>query len=184
VTPERKQVLRSIFVAGLLPVIAFTVIEEVYGTVAGLLAGMVFGVGEILFEWRTQGKVNPLTWGGNGLLLALGGLSLATAKGFWFKLQPSIMEAAMAAVLVGSVVLQKPLLMGMLEKQFTAQGRDPKDLPPVFRRAIGGMTLRTGVFLLLHALLAAWAAFHWSSTAWAVLKGGGLYRQLCGLHGG
>ena len=33
----------SFFFAGLLPVIAFTLIEEYYGTVAGLIAGMVFG---------------------------------------------------------------------------------------------------------------------------------------------
>ena len=90
---QGRAALRSLLVAGLLPVIAFTVIEEVYGTVAGLIAGMVFGVGEIVYEWRTMGKVQPMTWGGNGMLLVLGGISLLTKEGVWFKLQPSIIEA-------------------------------------------------------------------------------------------
>ncbi|MGK5082130.1 septation protein IspZ [Bdellovibrionota bacterium FG-1] len=167
----KSQAMRSLLVAGLLPVIAFTLIEEYYGTLAGLVAGMVFGVGEILYEWRTQGRVDAMTWGGNGLLLTLGAVSLLTDQGVWFKLQPSIMEAFMALVLAGSVILGKPLLTGMIEKQFKAQGREIQGLAPQFRQGLTGMTWRMAVFLALHAALAGWAALRWSTAAWAALKG-------------
>ena len=54
--PEQKKILRSFLLGGLLPVIAFSVIEDRFGTVWGLIAGMVFGGGEIIWEWRTLGK--------------------------------------------------------------------------------------------------------------------------------
>ena len=44
-SPPQASPLRALLLGGLLPVIAFTVIEEVYGTLWGLIAGMVFGVG-------------------------------------------------------------------------------------------------------------------------------------------
>lgn len=162
--------LQSLVLGGILPIIAFTVIEETYGTVWGLVAGMVFGLGEILYEWRALGRVDPMTWGGNGLILFLGGLSLVTQEGIWFKLQPSLIEAAMALALWISVLMGKPLLVSLLKKQLTAQGNS-LEIAPVLAAALGGMTVRVGIFFALHSALAVWAALHWSTSAWAALKG-------------
>lgn len=155
---------------GILPVIAFTVIEEQYGTLWGLVAGMVFGLGEILYEWRTQGRVDPMTWGGNGLILVLGGVSLVTQEGIWFKLQPSLIEAAMALALWLSVLMGRPILVSVLKKQMAMQG-NPVEILPIVAQALRGMTVRVGVFFALHAGLAAWAALQWTTSAWALLKG-------------
>lgn len=54
---KAKSQALALFFGGLLPVIAFTVIEEKYGTVAGLIAGIVFGLGEVLFETIKYKKV-------------------------------------------------------------------------------------------------------------------------------
>src|SRR5262249_2106795 len=156
--PRRQ--LRSLLLGGVIPVVAFTVIEDAYGTVAGLVAGMVFGVGEILWEWRAQGKVDPMTWGGNGLILVMGGISLATGSGIWFKLQPSLIEGVMAALLWGSVALRRPLLVAMARKQGTLIEN------PLVIGVLSGFTLRLGIFFAAHAALAAWAALHWSTAAW------------------
>lgn len=164
--PKGKQAALSFFFGGLLPVIAFTVIEENYGVIAGLIAGMIFGVGEILFEMIKHRKVATMTWIGNGLLLALGGISLLSSEGIWFKLQPAIMEAAFALVLWGSCLMKKPLIVVMGEKQ-------GQQFPDLLKRKLTGVTWRTGLFLALHAALATWAAFDWSTTHWALLKGVG-----------
>lgn len=160
---------RSLLVAGLLPALVFTIIEEIGGTAAGLVAGMVFGVGEILYEWRTRGRVDAITWGGNGLLLGLGGVSLLTQEGVFFKLQPSILEGAMALFLAGSCLLGRPFLWAMLQRQSLAPALPAERLRP----AVTGMTWRMAAFLGLHAGVSAWAAFHWSTAAWAALKGVG-----------
>ncbi len=157
----------ALFFGGLLPVIAFTVIEEKYGTLAGLIAGMVFGCGEIIFELIKYKKVNTITWVANGMLLGLGTVSLLSNEGFWFKLQPAILEFGFFVFLVGSWVIKKPFMKMMMEKQNAGA--------PVFLiNRMSGMTLRLGLFFLAHAVLATYAAFYWSSESWAILKGLGL----------
>lgn len=170
--------MRSLLLGGLLPVLIFALIEDHFGTLWGLVAGMVFGVGEILWEWKTRGKVDPMTWGGNGLLLVLGVISLVTQEGVWFKLQPAVIEVGMTAALWGSVAFGKPLCQSLAQKQ----GGLPADLKtglkpgvgPVLERAFRGMTLRLGLFFAVHAALAVWAALFWSTAAWVALKGIGL----------
>ncbi|QDK47395.1 intracellular septation protein [Bdellovibrio sp. ZAP7] len=157
----------AVFFAGLLPVIAFTVIEDQYGTIAGLIAGMVFGVGEICFELYKHKKVQKITWIGNGLLLVLGGVSLISDEGIWFKMQPAIMEAAFAIALWVSWFIKKPLIVVLAEQQ-------GQKLPEFMKTRMSGMTFRMGIFFAAHAVLATWAALHWSSNAWALLKGVGL----------
>jgi len=174
----KSEQLRSLLLGGILPVIIFTVIEEAFGTAWGLAAGMAFGVGEIIWEWRSRGKVDALTWGGNGMLLVLGGVSLITQEGIWFKLQPALIEGAMALVLWGSVAYGKPLLLSLAQKQGGLPANLEAGLKPgageLLKRGFRGLTLRLGLFFVLHAVLATWAALHWSTAAWAALKGIGL----------
>ncbi|WII72340.1 septation protein IspZ [Bdellovibrio sp. 22V] len=157
----------SLFFAGLVPVIAFTLIEEYYGTMAGLIAGMVFGVGEITYELIKYKKVQKITWFGNGLLLGLGAISLISSEGLWFKLQPALMEGAFALALWGSVLIKKPLLSYLAELQ-------GHQFPPFIKERMTGITIRSGFFFAIHTGLAVWAALAWSTTAWALLKGIGL----------
>ncbi len=162
---KRSQAM-SLFFAGLLPVIAFTIIEDQYGIVAGLIAGMVFGVGEIAWELFKYRKVNRMTWIGNGMLLVLGAISLISSEGIWFKLQPAIMEALFAFFLLVSLVVKKNLIVYIAEKQGQV-------LPEQIKSRMTGMTFRMGIFFLFHAVLATYAAFYWSTSAWAILKGVG-----------
>ncbi len=162
----KKQTLSLLF-AGLLPVIAFTIIEEKYGIIAGLIAGMVFGVGEIIYELIRYRKVSTMTWVGNALLLTLGGVSLISSDGIWFKLQPAIIELGIFGFLFVTWLLKKPFLVLIIEKQ------NP-NAPDFIKERLSGMTLRLSFFMLVHAAIATWAAFSWSTEAWALLKGIGL----------
>lgn len=162
-----RQAALSFFFGGLIPVIAFTVIEEKYGVVAGLIAGMVFGFGEILYELIRHRKVASMTWIGNGLLLTLGGISLISSEGLWFKLQPALMEGLFALAMWGSCLIKKPLLVFLAEKQ-------GQQLPDPVKQKLVGVTWRTGIFFAIHTGLAIWAALDWTTTQWALLKGIGL----------
>lgn len=165
--PTPKAQALSLFFGGLLPIIAFTVIEEKYGPKAGLIAGLIFGGGEIIYELVRYRKVALTTWIGNGLILGLGSISLFFNDGIWFKLQPAIMEFGMFAFLLGSWALKKPFLQIMAEKQ------NP-DMPPLLKANLSGITLRLSIFFLIHAVIATHAALYWSTEAWAYLKGIGL----------
>ncbi len=162
-----KSALLSFFFGGLLPIIAFTIIEEKYGPLWGTMAGMIFGTGEILYEAIKYRKVSTITWIGNLMILVLGGLSIISQDGIWFKLQPALFEGFFALMLVGSVLIKKPLLPLMAEKQGT-------EINPLIRPMMTGMTFRLGIFFTIQAMLATWAAFSWSTAQWALLKGFGL----------
>lgn len=157
----------SLFFGGLLPLIAFTVIEEYYGPRAGLMAGLSFGLGEVIYEkWKFK-KVSKITWFGNILLFVFGLISLWTEDGVWFKLQPAILEGSFTLMLWGSLILKKNLLATLIK----AQGGE---VPPALNDRLTGLAFRCGFFFALHAGMATWAAFYWSTTAWVFLKGIGL----------
>jgi intracellular septation protein len=176
--------LRAALLGGLLPVAAFTVIEEWKGPVAGLVAGMAFGLGELAWEWRRQGKVSGITWAANGMILALGSVSLLTQEGMGFKLQPALIEGAVALALWGSAVAGRPLLGTLMEAAWRKQGvRVDPARAEWLRRALRGMNARAGAFFAVHAGLAAWAALRWSTGAWALLKGVGFNVSLLAYFG-
>ena len=170
---ERQSILKNnkaalhLFFGGILPVVAFTVIEDKYGIIAGLIAGMIFGVGEILWELYSEKKVSGITLASNAMILALGGVSLFTQEGIWFKMQPAI-------VLVISWLIKKPILLKLIEAQQKKQQDQAMNIPDVLKNGLSGMTLRTGVFFAVHATLAVHAALYWSNESWALLKGVGL----------
>lgn len=128
---------------------------------------MIFGGGEIIFEKVRYKKVSGITWAANILILGLGGISILADDGIWFKLQPAIFEAFFALFFWGSVILKKPLLLAMAEKQGQL-------IPDFLKSFITGLTVRMGVFFALHAALATWAAFEWTTAQWALLKGAGV----------
>ncbi len=151
----------------MLPIIAFTIVEEKYGIIAGLVTGMVFGLCEIVYELIRFKKVSTMTWVGNGMLLGLGGISLLSSDGIWFKLQPALIEFGFFVFLLGSWLMKRPFLVMVIEKQ------NP-DAPKFLKNCMKGMTFRLSLFFLGHAALATWAAFKWTNEAWAILKGVGL----------
>ncbi|GIL17018.1 MAG: putative intracellular septation protein A [Oligoflexia bacterium] len=162
-----KGQLTSFFFGGLLPILAFTLIEENYGPIWGTVAGMAFGFGEIIFEIVKYKKVSTMTWIGNGMILSLGAISIISQDGIWFKLQPALFEAFFAIFLWGSLVLKKNFLVLMAEKQ-------GQQIPEILKEKFNGITFRVGIFFAIQAGLATWAAFSWSTEAWAFLKGIGL----------
>lgn len=157
----------SFIFGGLLPIVAFTVIEELYGPIWGTIVAMIFGLGELAYEKIKLKKISKLTLFSNLLIFILGGVSIFFQEGIWFKLQPAILEVFMAFFLWGTTFSKTPFLAEMAFKQ------NP-NLPLAMRPFLEGVNWRLGIFFFIQSLLAVWAAFAWSTTAWAFLKGIGL----------
>lgn len=163
----KRPTFLTIFFGGILPVLAFTVVEDNFGIIWGAIAGMVFGLGEIIYEKVFQGKVSKLTLIVNIFLFALGIVSIIMNDGIWFKLQPAIIEAGFALFLWLSLLRKKPLLIELAKLQ-------GQHLPATGIHILKGMTFRLGIFFAIHAVIATWAAFSWTTEQWAWLKGAGL----------
>ena len=157
----------SLIFGGLLPIVAFTVIEDQYGAMYGLVAAMIFGVGELIYEKVKFKKITGVTWMGNGLVIGLGIVSIFTADGVWFKMQPAVLEVAFTGMLWATQFMGKPMLVELTKKQ------NP-NLPPEFLVFLKGVNFRCGIFFLIQAAFAVWAALSWSTKMWALLKGVGV----------
>lgn len=159
-----KSSARALFLGGVLPVIAFALVEEWYGTLGGLIAGIVFGVGELAYEYIRFKKIQGVTIAGNALVIVLGGLSLIEGNAVLFKLQPAILIFAFAGFLLVSSAIGRPLLVEMSKKQ------NP-DAPVELHQKLSGMNVRIGLCLIVIGAISVYAAFYWSTAAWAFLKG-------------
>lgn len=167
-TQDKKKQMLSLFFGGLLPIIAFTVIEDNYGIFYGLIAGLFFGVAEIIYELVRYKKVSQMTLISNGLILIMGSVSLFLNDGIWFKLQPAIFEFGFFIFLFTTWILKKPFLKSIIEKQ------NP-EVPEIFKIKLNGITFRLSLFFLIQSIIATYAALYWSTEAWALLKGVGLF---------
>lgn len=157
----------AFLVGGLLPVIAFAVVEQFYGAVGGAIAGIVFGAGEICWElWRTR-TVQKITWLSNALVLVFGILSLWEDNGAYFKLQPAALLLVFALLLFITSWLKRPFLTALAKKQ------NPS-IPPDAEQLLNRMNFRLGFLFLFLTAISVHAAFYWSTAAWAILKGVGL----------
>ncbi len=164
VAPKPKGAgIKSIIFGGLLPIIAFALVENFYGTLGGLIAGIAFGVGELSYELIRFRKVQWITIVGNALVIVLGGLSLLEDNPVFFKLQPAILIFVFAGLLIGSSIIGKPFLVEMSRKQMP-------DAPEVVRQHLARMNLRVGFCLVGIGALSVYAAYAWSTAAWATLK--------------
>ena len=153
--------------ASLLPVVAFTVFEEVYGTKAGLIAGVVLAIGEITYEWKTLGRPQNITILVNVLVLLLGALSLFESDPVFFKLQPAILVFIFAGVLIVTSILEKPFLVDLMKKQ-------RPDLNEIGVVLLHGLNLRMGIALIVAGLIGVYAAFAWPTAWWATYKAVGV----------
>lgn len=163
----RRAAIRNFLLGGVLPIAAFAVVEQIYGTIGGVIAGLVFGGGEILWEYFSQGKVQGITWFSNALILILGVVSLWEGDGLFFKLQPAVYMLIFAGILLGSSAIGKPFLLLAAQKQ---NSNIPRELERRFR----GINTRLGVYCLLLTALSVYSAVYWSTAAWAALKAVGL----------
>ncbi len=165
---DKKSQMLSLFFGGILPIVAFTIIEDKYGVFYGLIAGLFFGVAEIIYELVKYKKVSQMTLISNGLILIMGSVSLFLNDGIWFKLQPAIFEFGFFIFLFTTWILKKPFLKSIIEKQ------NP-EVPEIFKIKLNGITFRLSLFFLIQSIIATYAALYWSTEAWALLKGVGLF---------
>lgn len=163
---NRSQILLLLF-GGVLPVLAFALVEEHYGVLWGTIAGMAFGFGEIVYEKLRLGKVSGLTWFSNALILGLGAISLISQEGVWFKLQPAVLLASFGAILLGSSILKRPLMVAMAQKQ-------RPDLPIEALGHLRKFNFRLAWLFFGLAAIGVHAALTWSVEAWAFFKSVGV----------
>lgn len=166
--------MKTQMLSALFPLVLFWAIETYYGLKAALVAGCIGAVLEMSWEKYKTGRISFLTLSSNLLVLGLGAVSFWMDSGAAFKLQPAVMEIAMAVFMVGARIKggepfmirtfrDSPMLDPDKRHQILAQ--------PWFFARLKKADNRLILFFIGHGIAVAWAAIFATSTVWIALKG-------------
>ncbi|MEW6057647.1 MAG: septation protein IspZ [Bdellovibrionota bacterium] len=164
---------RQFFIA-LFPLVLFWVVEEFFGLKVALIVGLITAILELGYEKYSQKKIGFMTWVSNGLILGLGLVSLAMNSGTAFKLQPAVMELALALVMVAMRFGGRESFLVRSFREFPAFDAKKRDFlmnQPWFQEQVRKLDTRMIGFLVIHGLAVAWAAVWGSTRIWILLKG-------------
>ena len=167
----------TVLLFGLLPLLAFVIIDSFAGVRAGVIAGVLFAVGEMVYSFSFYGHIDELTIGETALILFFGFLSYKSQKEIYFKLQPVFLGTTFGLILLVMQLLKKPLLVIVLEKY---QYMIPEDIRSMmmneeYLKMLASLSGVLGWGFLVHAALVCYAAFRMSKWWWLLIRGIGLY---------
>ena len=167
---KSRQLTQGVATA-LLPLVVFWLIETYWGLEAALIAGCVTAVIEIVYEKLSQKRVSFMTWVSNGMVLGLGAVSYGFQSGVAFKLQPAIMELAMAVTMVVLSHRGKPFLVEMMKNNPLHQPNINPMVNDIILNRMVALDRRMQWFFAIHGLAVGAAAIWGSTSLWMFLKG-------------
>ena len=155
---------------GFIPLFAFILIDEVWGTQAGLIAALVIGVGELAWVWVKEKRFERFVLFDTLLLLALGGVSLILHNEIFFKLKPGLVQLILCAVLAFSAYSKVNIVAMMSQRYMGNMQVDDSQM----QQMRSSLKLMFWIFLA-HTTLVFYATFYLSDAAWAFISGGLFY---------
>ncbi len=167
----------SVLFFGILPLLAFVIIDSFAGLKSGLLAAIFFALVEAIYTLVVYKTIDGLTIGSTLLVLVFGFLSFKANKDIYFKLQPVFLGVLFGLVLLVTQLLGKPLLVSMTEKyQFMfPESSRAMLVSPTFLAMLARLSGVLAWGFLIHAALVAYAAFRMNKWWWLLIRGIGLY---------
>lgn len=167
--PQQLKLFRQLL-PGFVPLFAFILIDEVWGTQAGLIAALVIGVGELAWVWVKEKRFERFVLFDTLLLLALGGVSLILHNEIFFKLKPGLVQLILCAVLAFSAY-SKLNIVALMSQRYM---RNMQVGDSQMQQMRSSLKLMFWIFLA-HTALVFYATFYLSDAAWAFISGGLFY---------
>ncbi|HUM89606.1 MAG TPA: septation protein IspZ, partial [Prolixibacteraceae bacterium] len=84
---------------GFIPLFVFIAADEIWGTRVGLIVAVLTGVAELLYTFIKERRFDKFVLLDTGLLVVLGGVSVAFDNEIFFKVKPAIIEAILCVIL-------------------------------------------------------------------------------------
>lgn len=162
------------FLTQLLPLIAFIAVDAFVTDVRiSIACAVLFAVGQLAVTWVRRRRFEWLVLLDVGLIVGLGGLSIALQDERFFKVKPAIVEAVTIALLVGLLLAPGRFLLGYLGRVVPGRALGPE--------AVGALKSMLGLVCAataLHVGLVLYTAFYASRELWAFVSGPGFYLLL------
>jgi len=155
---------------GLLPIFVFILVDSFWSTEAGLAVAVVFGVGQLIYVFARERRLDRFVLFDTALLVALGGISIALKDEIFFKLKPALINLLFCAILGYSAFSSKNLMM-LYTQRYMGDMKMPAGAEKDMQE-----TMRILFWMMLgYTLLIIYSAYFMSKEAWAFISGGLLY---------
>ena len=149
------------FLPGLLPLVVFIVVDEIWGTKVGLIVAIIFGTGQLLFTFIREKRFDKFILFDTLLLIVLGGTSLFLENDIFFKLKPGFIGIIFCTIL-GISAFSKFNIMAKMSARYMQGMQFGDEQQKQFTRS-----LKILFFIFtFHTLLVFYAAFFMSKEAW------------------
>lgn len=170
----------STFWFGIVPVIAFVVLESFAGKRMAIVIALVLACAELVFSLVVYGAIDELTILAFVIVIIAGVISVKTGNDLYFKLQPALVSVATAtAFFIYYYLLDRPLLTFMMHKYLPSMlAQLPADRQALFEGTMRVLSRDFIFWFLLHAVLTAYAAVRLSKWWWFAIRVPGLYLML------
>ncbi len=100
------------------PLIAFFIGFKIWGVFAGTGIFMAAMVGALIFSKWKLGRIAPMLWISAILIIGFGALTIWFHDPSFIQTKPTIIYAGLGSLLIGGVLLGRPLLRDVLEVGF------------------------------------------------------------------
>ena len=155
---------------GLLPLFIFILADEIWGTQVGLYVALGFGIGEFLFYYIRDKKIDKFILLDTGLLIVLGIVSIVLENDLFFKIKPALIEFILLIIIALSLWGPRNLIMAMSQR-YMGEMQLNADQEKAMRMNMIAMFWIT----VAHIFLVLYSAEYMSKEAWVFISGGLYY---------
>ena len=166
---------------GIVPLLLFVIVDSVAGLKSALLTTIIAAILEVIYSYMTFGELDSVSMISLILVIALSIVSFQKRSAMFIKMQPVILSTLFGMVLIGSYLINRPLLYTMMMKygpklaQSMGEQLQMMLESPIYHRLLKVSTPSIGVGLLFHAAATAYAALKMSNWWWIAIRGIGFY---------
>lgn len=166
---DRRKILLQL-VPGFIPLFAFILVDEIWGTIAGLVVAIGIGIIELAWYWIKDRRFDKFILLDTSLIVVLGLISIFLENAIFFKIKPALIGALMCAILGVSVFTPSNILLNMSKRYMKNVTFNDKQYQQ-FRNSMRAMLW----LFTAYTALVFYSVWFMSDTAWAFISGGLFY---------
>ena len=166
---DKLQLIKRLL-PGFLPIIVFIVVDEIWGTVYGLITAIVIGIIELIYGYVKERRIERFILFDVGLIVALGVVSIALDNDLFFKLKPGIISLMMTGLIGFSTFSKHNLMLQMTQRYMKSVEMNTYHLWMMQQSM-----KRIFWLLLIYSLATTASSFIKDDTLWKFLGSAGLF---------
>lgn len=151
-------------------ILLYFIAEEFFGPKIGLIAVIVFGIGEFIYSWIREKRINKMTLANTLFFIALGSITVSLEGSAFEKIQQTIVEAAIC-ILLGVFAFSKADMTKTLPESY----RKTLQITPEQQQAMHRMLRLLFYLLTAHTALAFASTFLFNEEVHGFIAGPLLY---------